>query len=89
MKKNTKKTHSDSVIMVPVIHFTNEIEAQILGDILNDEKIPYRIRSFHDSAYDGIFQMQKGWGQLEAPESYRNRINDLAEKVLHGNTAEK
>jgi hypothetical protein len=84
-----EKQDSGNRIMIPVYHFTNEIEAQILSQVLDEENIPHRIRSFRDSAYDGIFQMQKGWGQLEAPESYRDRINDLAEKVLHGDSTEK
>jgi len=73
---------SDSGNMISIYRFTNEIEAQILDDVLNKEGIPHRIRSFHDSAYDGMFQMQMGWGQLEAPESYKKRIRELAEKVL-------
>lgn len=73
----------DTGVMIPVYRFTNEIEAQILDDVLKEEGIPHRIRSFHDSAYNGIFQMQKGWGQLEAPESYKERVRELAEQVLN------
>ncbi len=77
-----KDKNSENDIMIPVYRFTNEIEAQLLSQVLDDEEIPYRVRSFRDSAYDGIFQMQKGWGQLEAPAAYQKRIKGLAKKVL-------
>ncbi len=36
------------------------VEAQVIEFILTDQHIPHRIRSFHDTAYDGLFQLQKG-----------------------------
>jgi len=41
------------------------------------------VRSFHDLAYDGLFQNQYGWGVLEANESDEKRILDLV-KVWSG-----
>jgi hypothetical protein len=46
-------------------------------EILEGNKIPHMVRSFHDSAYDGIFQNQYVWGVLEADESDEVRILDL------------
>ncbi len=57
-----------------ILVFDNEIEARLLSEILNEKKIPHMIRSFHDSVYDGLFQVQAGWGILEAPEEYRDEI---------------
>jgi hypothetical protein len=59
----------------------NEIEAQLMDDILNDQKIPHVMRSYHDTAYNGIFQLQKGWGSIYAPESYRDEINTLLDDL--------
>ena len=53
------------------------VEAQVLESILTDQHIPYRIRSFHDTAYDGLFQLQKGWGDLYAPASYEAEIIEI------------
>ena len=36
----------------------NIIEAQLIDSILNEQNIPHMIRSFHDTAYDGLFQFQ-------------------------------
>ena len=59
---------------VKVLVFNNEFEAKLLDEILTDKQIPHIIRSYHDSAYDGLWQMQSSWGHLEAPEEYREEI---------------
>lgn len=59
----------------------NAIEGQLMGSILTDQQIPHRIRSFHDTAYDGLYQLQKGWGVIFAPEQYRASILDILEKI--------
>ena len=63
--------------IVPFIKITaleNILEAQRLESILNEQNIPHRIRSFHDTAYDGLFQVQKGWGELFAPSEFKEEI---------------
>ena len=52
----------------------NEIEAQVLKHALEKREIPYFIKTYHDSAYNGLFQLQKGWGHLEAPPDFREEI---------------
>ena len=68
---------------VKIIMFKNEIEAMLLDEILTEKQIPHMIRSYHDSAYDGLWQSQSGWGHLEAPEEYaeeiRNTYNQMSE----------
>ncbi|MFO7839157.1 MAG: hypothetical protein R6X08_06640 [Desulfosalsimonadaceae bacterium] len=59
----------------------NAIEGQLLGSILQEQEIPHRIRSFHDTAYDGMYQFQKGWGAVFAPEPYSASILDILEKI--------
>jgi hypothetical protein len=63
----------------------NAIEAQLIGSILDQHNIPHRIRSYHDTAYDGLFQFQKGWGKLYAPQSYRQEILTVVEDVRSKN----
>ena len=57
-----------------VLVLENEIEARLLDSVLNERNIPHRIRSYHDSAYDGIFQTQKGWGVVLAPPEYEGEV---------------
>jgi hypothetical protein len=55
----------------------NEIQARLLESILSERDIPHRLRSYHDSAYDGIFQTQKGWGIIQAPGGYKEEIQAI------------
>ncbi len=59
----------------------NQIEAQLVASILAERGIPHLVRSFHDTAYDGLYQRQKGWGELSAPPSYRDEILDIIDQV--------
>jgi hypothetical protein len=59
---------------VKIMGFKNEIEAILLDEILTEKNIPHIIRSYHDSALDGLWQTQSSWGHVEAPEKFREEI---------------
>jgi hypothetical protein len=59
---------------VKILMFKNEIEAMLLDEILTEKQIPHIIRSYRDSAYDGLWQTPTGWGHIEAPEEYADEI---------------
>ena len=69
---------------VKILVFNNEFEAKLLDEILNEKEIPHLIRSYHDSAYDGLWQMQSSWGHIEAPDEYRKEILELYSKMSSG-----
>ena len=71
---------------IRITKLENAIEAQLIQSILDQHQIPHRIRSFYDTAYDGLFQMQKGWGELTAPAHYKQEILDIVEDVRSGRT---
>ncbi len=60
-----------------IIVLQNEVEASYLAAQLTERKIPFVIRSYHDSAYDGIFQFQMGWGHVESDEAHREIIETI------------
>jgi hypothetical protein len=62
----------------------NEIEAHLMEQALTEQDIPFRLRSYHDSAYDGLYQAQKGWGHIEAPESCKKEILAIYEELIKG-----
>ena len=66
---------------IKIIVLENGIEAQLLSSILDQRDIPHRVRSYHDTAYDGLFQVQKGWGKLYAPQPYKKEILQVIEEV--------
>ena len=59
----------------------NEIESQLLDSILNERNIPHRITSYYDTAYDGLYQTQKGWGYISAPKSYLKEIQEIISTI--------
>lgn len=60
-----------------IVTLENEIEAGLLDSILTESNIPHLMRSYYDTAYDGLFQIQKGWGYVSAPEGYREEIMEI------------
>ena len=60
-----------------IIEFDNGVQANMLDAALTERKIPFIIQSYHDSAYDGVFQTQLGWGYLEAPLEYEDEIKAI------------
>lgn len=71
---------------VKILVFNNEIEAELLDGMLTERKIPHLIRSYHDSAMDGLWQTQSGWGHLEAQEEYKEEIiqifNEMSQQEM-------
>ena len=69
----------NTFIKIAVIE--NAIEAQLLTSILTERNIPHQMRSHHDTAYDGLYQAQKGWGDINAPHymlvEIKNILNDI------------
>lgn len=68
-----------------ILILSSEIQAIKIKDILDSNGIPHIIRSYYDSAYDGLFQHQYGWGTLEADETDEERILDLVKDSLPDN----
>ena len=52
----------------------NEVQAELVDNVLTERDIPHIMRSYHDSALDGLYQARGGWGHIEAPDSCRDEI---------------
>ncbi len=63
---------------VPVKVAENSFEVDTVKEALEQEGIPVLIRLFEDTAYDGIYVSQKGWGYVEVPQSDKKK----AEKII-------
>jgi hypothetical protein len=55
----------------------NHFEAQVLESILKERDIPHLMRSYYDTAFDGLFQTQKGWGYVSAPQEFVDEIMEI------------
>lgn len=59
----------------------NEVEANLLASILKERNIPHIIKSYHDVAYNGIFQFQKGWGHINSTLVHKGIILEILEDI--------
>jgi type III secretory pathway lipoprotein EscJ len=55
--------------MVNLMQPENEAEANVIKSVLEEHGIYAEIKSFHDTAYDGLFQSQYGWGFIRVSET--------------------
>ena len=63
--------------LVKIISLSNQFEAMLLDELLEERKIPHIVKSYRDSALNGIWQTQSLWGHLDAPEEYKDEIMDI------------
>ena len=52
----------------------NEVQALLLDSALTEQDIPHLIVSYHDSAFDGLFTLTRGWGHVEAPADCKQAV---------------
>ena len=62
----------------------NKFEADLIAHTLQEEGIPYMIRSYHDTAYNGIFIPQKGWAAVMVPEELEEKASDIIAELRKG-----
>ena len=72
-----------------ILTIENEITANLLEDILESENIPHILISYHDTAFDGLYQIQYAWGHIEAPMTYSFRIKKIYRELLNLNEVKK
>lgn len=56
-------------------------EADLVEHALMERGIRHIVRSYHDAAFDGLFQIQKGWGCIEAAEADEQAVLEVIEGV--------
>jgi hypothetical protein len=60
----------------------NEIQAQVLHGVLEAENIPHNVECYRDCAYDGLFQVTRGWGAIITRQEDAERALSLIEQAL-------
>lgn len=58
----------------------NEAEANVIKSVLKEHGIHAEIQSFHDTAYDGLFQSQYGWGLIRVSEADFNEAKRVVKE---------
>ena len=65
-----------------ILVLENDVEAQLIDSVLTERGIPHIMRSYHDTAMDGIFQVTKGWGHVESEPGYADRIIEIYRELV-------
>lgn len=66
---------------VRIATIEDEFEAQILQSILEERRIKYFLKSFYDSAYDGLFQRNYGWGVIFSAKNNEKEILEIIDDI--------
>ena len=56
-------------------------EMDMIKDALDKDGISYTIKEHRDTAYDGLFILQKGYASLFVREDDKNRVLDIVKRV--------
>jgi len=67
----------DTKTLVKIFTLNNKFEADLITRELEKEGITFMIRNFRDTAYNGIYIPQKGWGEVRVPEKDKQRAMEL------------
>jgi deoxyribose-phosphate aldolase len=61
----------------------NQFQADQLTDALRKEAIPFLLREYKDSAYDGLFATQKGWGTIMVDDSRLEEAEEILKDLFN------
>ena len=59
----------------------NRFEGDRISEALQEAGIPFLIKSFLDTAYDGLYIPQKGWGIVMVSEQNRGEVEKLISEI--------
>lgn len=77
-----EETHDPNETTIPIYKLSNIAEAETLKALLEENGIDCMVHSFYDSAYDGLWQAQKGWGVLKVLAKDTAKAEDLIDAFL-------
>ncbi len=55
----------------------NRFEGDRISQSLHEAEVPFVIKSFLDTAYDGLYVPQKGWGMVLVPEDFAVHAEEI------------
>ena len=59
----------------------NRFEGDRVSQALNEAGIPFLMKSFLDTAYDGLYIPQKGWGAVMVPKNFEEEAGKVIFEV--------
>jgi hypothetical protein len=59
----------------------NRFEGDRISQTLQEAGIPFLIKSFLDTAYDGLYIPQKGWGNVMVSENHKEEAERIISEI--------
>ena len=59
----------------------NRFEGDRVSHALNETGVPFLIKSYLDTAYNGLFIPQRGWGAVMVPETFKEETERIITEV--------
>ncbi len=59
----------------------NRFEGDRVSQALHEARVPFVMKSFLDTAYDGLYIPQKGWGAVMVPEDFAEEAGKIIFEV--------
>ncbi len=77
--------------LVKLRPLNNRFEADLLAQALTEAGVTFQVRTFEDTAYDGLFIGQYGWGIMWVEEEDLSDAKEIALQFdrLYGGAAEE
>jgi len=76
-----QQTKLQGIKMASACSVSGRVEALQIQVILEQEQIPVFIRTFEETAYDGLFVTQKGWGEIWVAEGRLEEARGIIEEL--------
>ena len=73
---------TDIMNWTKLVTLDNRFQADLLKDALEKTDIPHLIREYKDTAYDGLFVTQKGWGTVMVDEERIDEARLIVEELF-------
>jgi XTP/dITP diphosphohydrolase len=86
LEKKSSAYYDDGDVFEKTVLLENEVQAELIDGMLEEKGIPHIIRSYRESAFDGLFQATKGWGHIEAHPRHREAILAMLNDLSHPDT---
>lgn len=67
--------------MIRVAVLENQFEAELVAQVLDADGVDFVLKTFHDTAFDGIFETRKGYAWVLADEKDRAKIMQTVDEV--------
>jgi len=79
---SVEETHDSGEKTIPIYKLNNITEAETLKALLEDNGIDCLAYSFHDFAYDSLWQDEKGWGVLKVIAKDKSKAETLIDDFI-------